>query len=518
MVPLRQRPKWYGTVQGAWALGTCIGPIAGGAIAQDTTWRWVFYLMLPLCGFGLATIPLLLSVRPRVAKTVGQKLRRVDWVGAAAFTASATALLVAISWGGTQFAWSSPATAVPLALGAAGLVATGLWERRCGTSTTTGTGTTACEPLLPHALFGSTSAVAVYACTAAQGLLLFGQLYYIPFYLMAARGDSPLRTGVGLLPVMLTLVPASIAAGALITRTGAYRPPIWAGWAAVAVGCGLTTLWDSRTPTPARAAALVVLGLGHGAVLNAQNFAAQAISPPGREAHAAAAYALLRHLGTALGVGVGGSAFQNVMAARLRALAVPDAARWAANAEGWLPRLRAMVGDGDGGAAAAEVLDGYVAGLRGVFRVYLAVSGAALLLSLLVRHCDMNKDLSSEHEVGQNKLSVMLDARRYRASVLAGAADGQDAARDGVHQKVVGEEAAAAAGTREEEEQGVGGRTARDSGASSRTEVGSETEEEPGAGLVTPPPRAVSPKKGFTSEVVEVSSDSPPGTAGSHGA
>lgn len=504
-MPLRQRPKWYGTVQGAWALGTCIGPIAGGAIVQNTTWRWVFYLMLPFCGFGLATIPLLLTVRPRVAKTVGQKLRRVDWVGTAAFMASATSLLVAISWGGTQFAWASPATAAPLALGAAGLVATGLWERRCGATTTTTT-TTTCEPLLPHALFGSASAVAVYACTAAQGLLLFGQLYYVPFYLMAARAYSPLRTGVGLLPVMVTLVPASIVAGALITRTGSYRASIWAGWAAVAVGCGLTTLWDARTPTATWAASLVVLGLGHGAVLNAQNFAAQAISPPGREAAAASAYAFMRHFGTALGVGVGGSAFQNVMAARLRALGVPGAAAWAANAEGWLPRLRALLmgmgqegDDDDNRALGAEVLDGYVSGLRGVFRVYLAVSGAALLVSLLVRHYDMNKDLSSEHELGQNKVSAMLDARRSRVPGAGVGADvvGQDAARD-------------AHGTGVEEEGDRGDiAAARDSGASSRTEMGSEMED-PGMGLVAPPPRAA--KNGFVSRVVEVSSDCPPGT------
>lgn len=506
-MPLRQRPKWYGTVQGAWALGTCIGPIAGGAIVQNTTWRWVFYLMLPFCGFGLATIPLLLTVRPRVAKTVGQKLRRVDWVGTVAFVASATSLLVAISWGGTQFAWSSAATAAPLALGAAGLVATGLWERRCGITTTTNAIAANCEPLLPHALFGSASAVAVYACTAAQGLLLFGQLYYIPFYLMAARAYSPLRTGVGLLPVMLTLVPASIVAGALITRTGSYRAPIWAGWAAVAVGCGLTTLWDARTPTAAWAASLVVLGLGHGAVLNAQNFAAQAISPPGREAAAASAYAFMRHFGTALGVGVGGSAFQNVMAARLRALGVPGAAAWAANAEGWLPRLRAM-GPGEPGA---DVLDGYVAGLRGVFRVYLAVSGVALLVSLLVRHYDMNKDLSSEHELEQNKVSAMLDARRSRvlgagAGAGAGVA-GQDATRGDDRIGVVGEG-----------EQGDVV-AARDSGASSRTEVGSETED-PVVALVALPPHAKSPKNGFVSRVVEVPSYSPPrtGTVGSNSA
>lgn len=384
-------------------MGTCVGPITGGAIAQNTTWRWIFYIMLPLCAFGLVAIPLLLTIRPRVA-TVGQKLRRVDWAGSLVFMGSATSFLIAISWGGTQFAWSSAATIAPLVVGAAGLVATALWERYA-----------AAEPFMQHALFSSVSGVAIYVCSAAQGLLLFGQLYYGPFYFMAALAYTPLHTGVALLPVMLTLIPASIVAGALITRTSAYRWPMWAGWAVCTVACGLMTTWDDRTHVAVWAVTLVVLGLGHGSVLNAQNFAAQAICGAGDEAAAAATYAFMRHFGTALGVGVGGSAFQNFMARGLDG----GLGAWAANAEGWLPLFLAMRPSPE----RAEILAGYVAGFRGVFRVYLAISGVAMLVSLLVGQYDMNKDLTSEHQLRQNKLSVIIDARLGRASRMpAGAA------------------------------------------------------------------------------------------------
>ncbi|KAJ8122786.1 hypothetical protein ONZ43_g1105 [Nemania bipapillata] len=100
-VPLRWRPKWYGVTLAAWALGLSSGPIIGGAIAERTTWRWIFYLMFPILGFGLATVPYLLTLRPKKA-TAQEKFSRIDWIGMFIFTGSSTSFLIAISWGGTQ--------------------------------------------------------------------------------------------------------------------------------------------------------------------------------------------------------------------------------------------------------------------------------------------------------------------------------------------------------------------------------------------------------------------------------
>lgn len=404
MVPLRFRPQWYGTVQGAWAMGTCIGPILGGVIAQHTTWRWIFYVMLPFCAFGLVSIPLLLTIEPR-AETLGSKLKRVDYVGSFIFMASATSFLIAISWGGTQFAWSSTATIAPLVVGAAGLAGAAAWERYM-----------AKEPIVRPALFNSVSAVATYICSAAQGLLLFGQLYYVPFYFMSVLAYSPVHTGVALLPVMLTLVPSSVATGVLITRFNGYRWPIWGGWAVATIGCGLTTLFGADTHVAVWVVTLVVLGFGHGATLSAQNFAAQAICGAGDEASAAAMYAFMRHFGTALGVGIGGTAFQNIMAGKLRSLGAPAAI--AANAEGFLPRLLAM----PAGPAKNAIVASYVSGFRGVLRVYLGVSAAAFCVSLLIRHFDMNKELQTEHTLQKNRISRMMGGMQARGGSAAGKA------------------------------------------------------------------------------------------------
>lgn len=408
IVPLRQRPKWYGTVQGAWALGNCVAPVLGGAIADNTTWRWVFYIMFPFCAFGLVSIPFLLTLKPKV-ETLGQKLARVDWVGSAIFMASATLFLIAISWGGTQFEWSSAATIAPLIIGAVGLAGTAAWEKYM-----------AKEPFLRHSLFYNVSAISTYICSAVQGLILFGELYYIPFYFMSVLEYSPIHTGLALLPAMLTLVPGSIITGILITRWNGYRWPIWSGWVVTTITCGLLTMWDADTSIGVWVVTLVLLGFGHGATLNAQNFASQAICADGDEAAAAAMYGFLRHFGTALGVGIGGSAFQNIMALKLSWTDVPGGAEIAKNAEAFIVQLLEMPSSPE----KTRIVDGYVFGFRGVFRVYLGISAVAFLISLTIRHYDMNKELATDHQLHDNNIARIMDKRlsSYRHSRMNSAA------------------------------------------------------------------------------------------------
>ncbi|KAK8030414.1 efflux pump fus6 [Apiospora arundinis] len=391
IVPLRHRPKWYGTVLGAWSLGTCLGPICGGLIAEHTTWRWVFYIMFPFCAFGLIAVPALLTLAPRTA-TIAEKLARVDWIGSAIFTGSATSFLVAISWGGSQHPWDSVATLVPLCVGLAGLVATYVWEAYF-----------AKEPFLRRSLFWRFSSIATYFCGAIQGLVIYGQLYYGPLYFLSVQGYGPTHAGLALFPVMFTLVPGSIITGALVTRLNNYRWAIWIGWVLCAVGSGLTVLWDLDTPVWQWVITLIIVGLGHGAILNAQNFATQAMCKPGEEGAAAGMYGFVRQFGTAVGVGIGGSAFQNVMAKKLEWEGLPSSL--ADNAEAFVETLRRMP---DGTPEKVRILGAYVYGFHGVLGVYVAAAGVAFFVSLFIKHCDMNKAIDTEHQLHENRASRLL--------------------------------------------------------------------------------------------------------------
>lgn len=165
LVPMRHRPRWWAVISLGWAVGLIVGPLIGGLLAQHATWRWVFYLNFPFCGFGLgASLRLLPPQRPRGAKEAAQlyeKLGRVDWVGGAGFTIALALFLFAITSAGAQFEWDSVQIVVPLAIGFIGLVATGVWE-----------GFYAEEPMLRRSLFNSTSAKIAYLGGFIQGIVV----------------------------------------------------------------------------------------------------------------------------------------------------------------------------------------------------------------------------------------------------------------------------------------------------------------------------------------------------------
>lgn len=363
----------------------------GGGIAQNISWRWIFYIDLPVLGVGLVVMPLLLTLRPTRVSTFAERLARVDWLGGALFVGGATTFLVAVSWGGVQYPWDSAGTIAPLVVGLAGVVASLAWEAYG-----------AREPFLRHSLFATASQTATYLCGAVQGLVIYGQLFYVPFFFLSIKGYSPVLTGVALLPAMATLVPGSIAAGVLVSRFGRYRWLIWVGWVLIATGSALTVLWDADTSVAVWVVTELVLGFGHGAVMTSQNFAAQAMCRPREEGHAAAMYAFVRQLGTAVGVAAGGNAFQNVQRLKLSweglPLGIADAS------EAFLPQLLALP-EGD---FKTKVMSSYLFGFKGVFQVYLGISGVAFFVSLLIRHRDLDKSLDSCHALHESRVSRML--------------------------------------------------------------------------------------------------------------
>ena len=225
---------------------------------------------------------------------------------------------------------------------------------------------------------------------------IYGQLYYMPFYFLSAKGYTPLRTGLVLLPVTVTLVPGSIVTGALVTRSKNYRYSIWVGWALTAIASGLSVLWDIDTPASLWATTLVILGIGHGSVLNAQNFATQAMCRPGEEGVAAAMYGFLRQLGMALGVGIGTAAFQNTMSLKLGWEGLPQDI--ATQSEGFIVELLQLPDDSQ---LKIQALDAYVFGFRGVYTVFASVSGLAFFISLFIKQVDMDREIRTDQSLAK---------------------------------------------------------------------------------------------------------------------
>ena len=194
-------------------------------------------------------------------------------------------------------------------------------------------------------------------------------------------------------------MPASVVVGSIVSRVNRFRWAIWSGWLLTTLGTGLLIHWNIHTSKATWAISLILVGLGHGLVLNAQNFATQAIARPQDEASAAAMYMFLRSFGMALGVGVGGSVFQNVMTIKLHQLGLP--ASIAREAEGYIAVVHTLPVDS---LMKSQILDAYTYGFHGVFGVYCGMAGLAGLLSIGIRHFDMNKELETEHRLTVNRL------------------------------------------------------------------------------------------------------------------
>ncbi|KAI0109859.1 major facilitator superfamily domain-containing protein [Daldinia grandis] len=201
LVPLRNRGKFMGIIFGVFAIGTSLGPFIGGAIAANTTWRWVFWINLPIAAIALFLLVAFLHVNYDREPSVMNRLRRIDFTGNFILVASVTSILIALAYGGTLYPWSSWRIILPLVLGFVGLGLFVAFEssRWCP------------EPMTPPHLFQNrTSAVAFYL-TFVHSLYAFWGLYFLPVYFQGVQLHNPTISGALLLPTVVTTVPGGIA-------------------------------------------------------------------------------------------------------------------------------------------------------------------------------------------------------------------------------------------------------------------------------------------------------------------
>jgi EmrB/QacA subfamily drug resistance transporter len=288
IVPPRDRGRWQGLIGAVFAASSIIGPAVGGFIVDNTSWRWVFLVNLPVGGLALLVISLTMPRRaPRLAHTI-------DWFGAGLLAGGTGALLLGLVWGGKQYPWTGPHVVGAFVASALLLAAFGVVERRSP------------EPILPFEILRNPIVAGSVACMALVGMAMFGTISYVPLFVQGVIGTSATSSGVVLTPLMLGAVTTSLLTGQLVSRTGRYR------WNAilgpVVLTIGMLLLWRMGTGTTNGEAArnMVIAGVGIGSmmqvfVLSVQN----AVS----RAHIGSATALTqfgRQMGATLGVTVMG--------------------------------------------------------------------------------------------------------------------------------------------------------------------------------------------------------------------
>jgi EmrB/QacA subfamily drug resistance transporter len=353
LVSPRERGRYQGMFAAVFAACSVAGPLLGGFITEYASWRWIFYVNLPVGGAALAFIAI--GLRP---KSIDAK-PRLDLVGAILLTTGACSLLLALSWGGVAYAWSS-APVLGLALAAVGaFVLLAFVERR------------APQPILPPELFGNSVFVVAVAVIALAMMALFAAVVFLPLMFQLLMDASPTQAGLMMAPMMGGVIVASVVGGRLVSRTGRYKMfPVFGLLAAALSYAALA--WGVRhgvRPLPVEMV-LVVMGLGIGLVMPNLTTAIQNAVPRRDLGAATAAAAFFRSLGGALGAALSGA----VVAAYLQG-AIGDVGHLSIGVQQIAelpPEQRALV------------LDAYRAGLSAAFTVGAVIAGLGFLMVLFL--------------------------------------------------------------------------------------------------------------------------------------
>jgi EmrB/QacA subfamily drug resistance transporter len=289
IVPPRDRGRWQGLIGAVFAAASIVGPAVGGFIVDNTTWRWVFFVNLPVGGLALLVISL--TMPSRIAEHTEHA---IDWLGAGILAAGTGSLLLGLVWGGRQYGWGSGHVILALAAAAVLLVLFVLVERR------------AAEPILPFDVLRNPIVAGSVACMALVGMAMFGTISYVPLFVQGVIGTSATSSGVVLTPMILGAVCTSILTGQLVSRTGRYR------WNAVLGPVVLTgamlLLWRMNVSTTNGEAArnMVIAGIGIGSMMQVFVLSVQNAVPLSRIGSATALTQFGRQMGATLGVTVMG--------------------------------------------------------------------------------------------------------------------------------------------------------------------------------------------------------------------
>src|SRR6478609_4545050 len=291
VIPPRERGKYQGYFGAVFGFSTVVGPLLGGFFVDNLSWRWIFYVNLPIGAVALTVIAFAFHTN------VSRQRHAMDYLGALLLAGTLASVVLFTSLGGTTWAWSSPEIIALIVLSIVFLPAFLLVESRAD------------EPILPLSLFRNHTFSVTSGVGFIVGFALFGAITYLPLYLQVAKGSSPTKSGLQLTPLMAGVLVTSILSGQLITKLGRYRVFPIVGTALVAVAMILLSRLEVGTSVWVAAGFAVVLGLGLGMVMQVLVLAVQNAVDRSVMGVATSGSTMFRQIGGSIGVALFGTIF-----------------------------------------------------------------------------------------------------------------------------------------------------------------------------------------------------------------
>ncbi|KAF9911624.1 hypothetical protein EC991_002742 [Linnemannia zychae] len=301
VVSMRERGKYQGIIGSMFGLSAVIGPLLGGVLAEKSTWRWGFYLNLPIGVLGTAIITWTLRL-PAVKGSHRDKLKRVDFLGSFTIVVGIVCVLLSTNWGGNEYAWNSVQIIAPYVVGGLFLLAFLYVEAKI-----------AVEPIMPFRLFKNQSVSAAYATSFFIGGAFMGAVFYCPLYFQMVRHYSATKAGLHLLPMVAGMLFGGIGGGIATSKTGRYRPFIWGALVIYTAGVALLSLWDENSGMGVQIGFLFLVGLGLGGCMQNIVLAGQCAVSQADIATVTSMMSFFRSMGGVVCVAIGGTLINNIL-------------------------------------------------------------------------------------------------------------------------------------------------------------------------------------------------------------